>query len=90
MAQINKFIPSRWTKKMEKSYYAISFNQGPQICPGKNLVIFLAQSFIYNLFRIKKIKSCKDLVAKKINIKNIDQMINTCELEFKFNNFNSE
>lgn len=79
MAQINKFIPSRWTKKMERSYYAISFNQWPQICPGKNLVIFLAQSFIYNLFKIKK-----------INIKNIDQMINTCELKFKFSNFDSE
>ena len=51
----NRFIPSRWTPAMEKSYYAISFNQGPQKCPGKELAIYLAQNFIYNLIKIKKI-----------------------------------
>ena len=51
----NKFIPSRWTSDMEKSYYAISFNQGPQRCPGKELAIYLVQSFIYNFIKIKEI-----------------------------------
>ena len=37
----NKFIPERWTPEMEQSYYAISFNQGPQRCPGKELAIYL-------------------------------------------------
>ena len=41
----DRFIPSRWTPAMEKSYYAISFNQGPQKCPGKELAIYLAQKF---------------------------------------------
>ena len=40
----DQFIPERWTSEMEQSYYAISFNPGPQRCPGKELVI----SFKFN------------------------------------------
>ena len=45
----NKFIPSRWTPEMEKSFYAISFNQGPQKCPGKELAIYLLQCATYHI-----------------------------------------
>ena len=58
----DKFIPDRWTTEMEESYYAISFNQGPQRCPAKELVIFLCQSFIYHLFTIKNINERYKLI----------------------------
>ena len=64
----DKFIPDRWTHEMEKSYYAISFGQGPQKCPGKELVIYLAQSFLYNfitkvLNAKKEDKNCRTIEA---------------------------
>ena len=82
--QPNKFIPSRWTSKMEKSMYSVSFNQGPQRCPGKELAIYIAQSFIYNLIKIKKIDSKNKIICKKINTKNISQVINPCNIKFIF------
>ena len=84
--QPNKFIPSRWTSKMEKSMYSVSFNQGPQRCPGKELAIYIAQSFIYNLIKIKKIDSKNKIICKKINTKNISQVINPCNIKFIFLN----
>ena len=80
----NKFIPSRWTSEMEKSYYAISFNQGPQICPGKELSIYLIQSFIYNFIKIKEIGKNQYMRCKKINTENISQVINPCNIKFNF------
>lgn len=73
----NEFNPNRWTKEMEYSYYAISFNQGPQRCPAKELVISLSQSFIYNFFLINHIEKIK---VKKINIFNVPQIMNPCEI----------
>ena len=78
----NKFIPSRWTREMEKSYYAISFNQGPQRCPGKELVIYLAQSFLYNFIKIKKFTTVETLTIDK---NYIPQIINPCTIYFNFN-----
>jgi len=80
----NKFIPSRWTPEMEKSYYAISFNQGPQKCPGKELSIYLIQSFIYNLIKIKNIGKKYIITSKKLNTDNIPQVINPCNIKFNF------
>lgn len=77
----NQFIPERWTPEMEKSYYAISFNQGPQRCPGKELVISLCQSFLYNFFRIKKFTSIETV---KVDTNYIPQIINPCTIYFKF------
>ena len=77
----NQFIPERWTPEMEKSYYAISFNQGPQRCPGKEMVIFLAQSFLYNFFRIKKFTTVETI---KVDTNNIPQIINPCTIYFTF------
>ena len=42
----NMFMPFRWNKDLENSYYDLTFNQGPQICPGRNLAIALLQSYI--------------------------------------------
>ena len=80
----NKFIPERWTHKLEKSYFSISFNQGPQQCPAKELAIFLVQIFIVNFVTITGIleKGPEILKTKKINTDYINQMINTCDLTF--------
>ena len=80
----NRFIPSRWTPEMEKSYYAISFNQGPQRCPGKELAIYLAQIFMYNFIKIKNIGTEYNIVSDKLNINNIKQVINPCTIKFEF------
>ena len=82
--QANKFIPSRWTPEMEQSYYAISFNQGPQRCPGKELAIYLAQIFIYNLIKIKKIGKTQNIISDEINTNNISQVLNPCNIKFRF------
>ena len=63
----NRYIPKRWTPQMEDSYYSISFNQGPQKCPAKELAIFLTQSFIVNFIKITGIldKGIHTLTIKK-------------------------
>ena len=76
----NEFNPERWTPEMEQSYYAISFNQGPQRCPGKELVIFLAQSFIYNLVLTNNLQKME---VEKIDLKNVPQIMNPCEIKIK-------
>ena len=78
----DQFIPERWTPEMEKSYYAISFNQGPQRCPGKELVISLCQSFLYNFIKIKKFTTVETV---EIDKNYIPQIINPCKIEFIFN-----
>ena len=80
----DKFIPSRWNDEMEKSYYAISFNQGPQKCPAKELSIYLAQSFIYNFITIKKIGKDTTIFTKSINTEKSPQIINPCKIKFYF------
>lgn len=50
--EANKFVPERWeNSEKEESYYAIMFNQGPQECPGKELIIYLLQITIYILWK---------------------------------------
>ena len=61
---------------MEKSYYAISFNQGQQRCPAKELVIFLLQSFIYNFIIIKNINMNTFVEINEVDINNIPQITN--------------
>lgn len=80
----DKFIPSRWTDEMEKSYYSISFNQGPQKCPAKELAIYLAQSFIYNFITIKNVGKSTSIFTKSINTDKSPQIINPCKINFYF------
>lgn len=80
----DKFIPSRWNDEMEKSYYSISFGQGPQKCPAKELTIYLSQSFIYNLVTIKDIGKTTSIITKSINTEKSPQIINPCKIEFEF------
>ena len=79
----DKYIPERWVDNLEDSYHAISFNQGPQQCPAKELAIFLVQCFIVNFVKTTGIiKNIKKLQTAKINTDKIGQVINTCNLEF--------
>ena len=83
----NKFIPSRWTPAMEKSYYAISFNQGPQQCPGKDLAIYLVQCFMYHFVKLKVLEMDQLLETQTVDRENISQIINPCRLSFQFKTF---
>jgi hypothetical protein len=78
----NSFIPSRWNYNNEQSYYALSFNQGPQKCPGKELAIFLTQSFIYHFIKINKIGRKNTITSNKIDTDNIKGAINSCDIIF--------
>ena len=81
----DKYIPERWTKDMEQSYYAISFNQGPQMCPAKELAIYLVQCFMVNFIKQTGLtRDIRKLKTSKINTNKIGQVINTCNLEFTF------
>ena len=82
----NKFIPSRWTPEMEKSYYAISFNQGPQRCPAKELVIFLLQSYIYNFFTIKNINMNTIVEINEVDMNDIPQITNPFKFYIRIKN----
>lgn len=76
----NQFIPSRWTTEKEKSYYSISFSQGPQRCPGKELAIFLGQAFIYNFIKLRKITCKTNIKTIALDKNNIPQIINPCDI----------
>lgn len=76
----NQFVPTRWTPELEQSYYALMFNQGPQICPGKELVIQIATQYIQ--YYLTKIKGHTISVYPKIDRLYIPQMINPCEIKF--------
>ena len=69
---------------MEKSFYAISFNQGPQKCPGKELAIYLLQSAIYNIIKSKKIGINNTMMTEKIDTDDIPQVINPCNIKIYF------
>ena len=75
-----QFVPERWTEEMEKSYYAISFNQGPQKCVGRELAINLAQTFIQSF--IKQVAADKTVTTQKLDTTKIPQIINPCTIIF--------
>jgi len=79
----NKFDPFRWGKsEIEDSYYALSFNQGPQKCPGKELAIYLVGSFVINFFMINGIlRNPSKLKTNRIPTDSIPAMLNPCELK---------
>lgn len=77
------FIPDRWNTDKEQEYYALSYSQGPQRCPGKELSIFLIQSFIFNFITIYDLNRDKKLECIKIDTEKIPQVINPCKIEIE-------
>ena len=82
----NEFTPHRWNENVENSYYSLSFSQGPQKCPGKELAIFLIQSFVYNLIKKNNINSNNFKCNKTLNKKKVSYVINPCDLIFTLSN----
>jgi hypothetical protein len=76
----NKYIPERWNKKLEDSYYALMFNQGPQRCPGKELSIFILSRVAANYI---KLKGGKLNTNKKLDTNHISGAINPCLIRFE-------
>lgn len=76
----DKFIPERWNNDKEQEYHALSFSQGPQRCPGKELSIYLIQSFIFNFITIYNLNGDKKLKCIKIDSEKIPQVINPCKI----------
>ncbi len=76
----NKFIPERWSKDLENSTYSAIFGSGPQRCPGKELNIFIQQSFIVNYLKEINFNLKSDV---KLNTEFIDLMINPFIIKFK-------
>lgn len=77
----NRFIPERWNSNLEKSYYALMFNQGHQRCPGKELAISLI-SYTTNIYllRIKENLNTIKFIPK-LDTSYIPQMINPCTIQ---------
>lgn len=81
----NKYNPNRFNNKVENSNYYLSFNQGKQRCPGKELALYLTQSFIFNFIKYFNIKSAEQIKSYKIDSNNIPQIINPCKIKFELN-----
>ena len=78
----NRFVPDRWTPDVEKSYYAISFNKGPQRCPGEKLVLSLASDFVISFLKYYRlIEYPSFLRATRIDTNYISQMMNPCKIQ---------
>ena len=46
----HQYKPERWdNKNLENEYYSLMFSQGPQICPGKNIIIQLLEILYINI-----------------------------------------
>jgi len=78
----NKYVPERWNKELENSYYSLMFNQGPQKCPGKELAINIMKSFVVHYLYIANYTISSDM---EINLDNIQQLINPCKINIKNN-----
>lgn len=76
----NQFIPSRWNFQMEDSYQALMFNQGPQKCPGKELVISLLTMGLVSYLQINDFKIKTSI---KLNPEFIPYIINPCKIIFE-------
>jgi len=75
----NTFNPYRWDHDLEKSYYTITFSQGPQKCPGKDLVIGLLSCYILKYLELVNYKLN---VYPIIDVNNVPQMINPYKFKF--------
>lgn len=77
----DQFIPERWTPELEKSYYAIMFNQGPQMCPGKEFAIMLLQIFATHF--LLKVNGQYN-ITPRIDTNKIPQMVNPFAIHFSY------
>lgn len=77
----DQFRPERWLEDwgLEQKGFAISFNQGPQRCPGKELALSLLGMTTY--LALERF----DLVTdQSLNKMKIEQAINPCQIKLKF------
>lgn len=74
----DKYIPERWNPELEKSYYAIMFNQGPQKCPGKNLAIAIMSKLYIEYNKKFNVEN----IHPKIDTEYVPQMINPYSIKF--------
>lgn len=76
----NAFVPERWNdKSLTDKYYNLTFGQGPQKCPGKQLALDIMTYFISVILT----KNITDYYPK-INTNNVPQMINVCTTKFTY------
>lgn len=46
----HSYKPERWNdKNLEYQYYSLMFSQGPQICPGKNIILQILELLFINI-----------------------------------------
>jgi len=76
----NMFYPDRWTPELEQSDIAISFNHGPQECPGKDLILFLFKCCLIHFFTSVQYYNLTTNV--NIDTKNVPQTINPYKIIF--------
>lgn len=70
----HEYNPNRWyDKNLEFKVYNLIFSQGPQICPGKNLILFLLEILFTNIQPIFKSK-------KKLDLHNLPDSLNPFDL----------
>jgi cytochrome P450 len=68
---------------LENSYFNLTFNQGPQICPGKELAIFTMTYFMKHFLKTFKNKNLKS-IHPTLDTNYIPQMINPCNFKIEF------
>jgi cytochrome P450 len=78
----HRFRPERWDAdpSLEDSYSALMFNQGPQKCPGKDLILLLLESYIGHYLALGDYGTN----IRFENIEYIPQMINPCKVKILF------
>lgn len=75
----NEFLPQRWDTINENEYRVLMFNQGPQICPGKELALLILEKVVEK-YLVYDCLYC----TKSLDTMYIDQMINPCLIEIDY------
>ena len=77
----NLYIPQRWNPQLERSYYAIMFNQGPQRCPGKDMSLSILE--LVGMAILQRAPILKAIYPAGFGPgKDVPQMINPCTITF--------
>jgi hypothetical protein len=75
----NEYMPSRWNMELENSYTALTFNQGNQKCPGKELVISLLTQALVIYLEMNDFSIQTNI---KLDKKFIPYILNPCTIIF--------